>query len=749
MKKLFAIGLVLTLLLGFSECKNPVSTINLPINSENPEDEAEENAIEEDSEDVESEDEEPGEEESDDEESGDEESGEEESDEEESDDNESDDEESGDDEESDDEEDLLVTYKVIFNPMNGEKSFVVKVEENNTVDRPDEPVKIGHTFDNWYDDVVVFDFDTPITDDITLFAKYTINTYKVSFHSNGGGYDETITVNYGTVLTEPLVSRDGYTLKGWYTNSLYDWETQVTGDLDLYAHWIIKSYSVFFMDGGAEISSTVVNHGSTVNRPGYPEKEGYRFIDWYEDNGLTTLFDFNGFIFDDTAIYADYVSWAPEALILTPGATEASLNLNWYSEAADGSVSQVRLFDASNTLLQTVTNGSSGAIYGKRWHKATVSGLSSNTSYKYSVSNDGIDWSTKYDYKTASPSSFSFAFVGDTQLDNKPGNPEKFGNRWGNTLKRIEAKGASFVVLSGDQVDTGTEGEYGVFYRDEMRNIPMVPVLGTHDSQDGGPGDADATGTTLGLELYEAHFNPANSTTPGGVNNEEKYMEYYRYNNVLIIVLNTGIYSALNSDGSTRNSINRWNTFIGTAKAANPGVDWVFVVHHQTSIPIGHYKADSKINRLVTVKTTGTNLSFEGIMVNQEVDFVMAGHEHVYARSHVIRNDYGTNTPLSKQFVSTTSSIVNPYGPIYFTAPSSTDSKHYSDMIEIPAPSHIAVVDYPYSAGNPAGDQYGDKNKAGYILFEVNGTSITFTSYTYNPNNLNPEAIIDSFDIMK
>ena len=186
-------------------------------------------------------------------------------------------------------------------------------------------------------------------------------------------------------------------------------------------------------------------------------------------------------------------------------------------------------------------------------------------------------------------------------------------------------------------------------------------------------------------------------------------------------------------------------------------MDWIFVVHHQTSIPIGQYKADNNIYRLVTVKTA-SNLSFEGMMVNQGVDFVLAGHEHVYARSHVIRNDSGANLPLTKQYITTSSTITNPNGTIYFTAPSSSDSKHYSrndpgdvnnKNIEIPPPPHIAVVDYPYSAGNPAGDEGGDKNKASYILFDVNGTSLTVTSYTYNPSDFNPETTIDTFNVIK
>ena len=51
---------------------------------------------------------------------------------------------------------------------------VVTVIDGELVEEPDDPVKSGYNFDGWYtDDDALFDFDTPITDDITLTARFT------------------------------------------------------------------------------------------------------------------------------------------------------------------------------------------------------------------------------------------------------------------------------------------------------------------------------------------------------------------------------------------------------------------------------------------------------------------------------------------------------------------------------------------------------------------------------------------------
>ena len=75
-----------------------------------------------------------------------------------------------------------------------------------------------------------------------------------------------------------------------------------------------EELTVIFMDGDTEISSVVINNGNTVNRPEDPEKDDYRFIDWYSDTELSILFDFDTIVTENINIYSKW-----EEIDLYPG----------------------------------------------------------------------------------------------------------------------------------------------------------------------------------------------------------------------------------------------------------------------------------------------------------------------------------------------------------------------------------------------------------------------------------------------
>ncbi len=83
------------------------------------------------------------------------------------------------------------------------------------------PTKMGHTFDGW--------FGTPgftgnkITSipngshqNITLYAKWIVNNYAISFRTHGGSLMDNVTLNYGDPFTPPAEpKREGYLFNGW------------------------------------------------------------------------------------------------------------------------------------------------------------------------------------------------------------------------------------------------------------------------------------------------------------------------------------------------------------------------------------------------------------------------------------------------------------------------------------------------------------------------------------------------------
>ena len=79
-------------------------------------------------------------------------------------------------------------------------------------------------------------------DNSTINLHYNRYRYTVKYETNNGQTIQDQTVKYGTKLTLPTVSRDGYTLDGWYNNNqLFDNTKGVESNLNLSARWTPNS----------------------------------------------------------------------------------------------------------------------------------------------------------------------------------------------------------------------------------------------------------------------------------------------------------------------------------------------------------------------------------------------------------------------------------------------------------------------------------------------------------------------------
>lgn len=83
------------------------------------------------------------------------------------------------------------TYTVTFDPANSTPVVTVKVKEGSTVSAPEKPTRDGYTFLGWFagrNSGSPFDFSTPITGNITLYAQwsYVPSLSFYSGHESGG-----------------------------------------------------------------------------------------------------------------------------------------------------------------------------------------------------------------------------------------------------------------------------------------------------------------------------------------------------------------------------------------------------------------------------------------------------------------------------------------------------------------------------------------------------------------------------------
>ena len=169
-------------------------------------------------------------------------------------------------------------YTVTFD--NDGKTDDVEVEYGNPVAKPADPTKTGYTFVAWYLDGKAYDFETPVTGDITLVAEYKVNQYTISFDTNGGSDVASITQDYGSEITAPAnPTKVGYTFKGWEPAMP---ATMPAKDMTVKAVWEINVYTVTF-DNDRKTSDVEVEYGNPVAKPADPTKTGYTFVAWYLD----------------------------------------------------------------------------------------------------------------------------------------------------------------------------------------------------------------------------------------------------------------------------------------------------------------------------------------------------------------------------------------------------------------------------------------------------------------------------------
>ena len=167
------------------------------------------------------------------------------------------------------------SYTITFDTAGGSEIAPITQDYGTAIAAPADPTREGYTFIGW-------DMEIPTTmpaENITVTAKWKVNSYTITFDTAGGSEIAPITQDYGTAIAAPAdPTREGYTFIGW---DMEIPETMPAENMTITAKWKVNSYTITFdTAGGSEIAPITQDYGTAIAAPADPTREGYTFIGW-------------------------------------------------------------------------------------------------------------------------------------------------------------------------------------------------------------------------------------------------------------------------------------------------------------------------------------------------------------------------------------------------------------------------------------------------------------------------------------
>jgi hypothetical protein len=308
--------------------------------------------------------------------------------------------------------------------------------------------------------------------------------------------------------------------------------------------------------------------------------------------------------------------------------TPTSAVVRWRTDTATDS--RVR-YGAAPESLTSIADGAGGVTD----HTVTVTGLSPNTVYYYSVGTAtetlaGGD--ATYFFRTHPIPGTSVPtrvwVLGDSGTANA--SAQAVRNAY-TTFTGARATDV-WLMLGDNAYSNGTDAEYqaAVFdtYPGYLKQAFLWPTLGNHDT-------AGSSNPPTSLPYYQIFNLPVNGEAGGTASGTEDYYSFDR-GNIHFVCLDS-----MTSDRSATGPMATWlaNDLAATTE------EWLIAFWHHPPYSKGSHDSDTE-SQLVEMRQ-----NMLPILEDYGVDLVLTGHSHSYERSFLLDGHYGASGTLAPSMI--------------------------------------------------------------------------------------------------
>ncbi len=247
--------------------------------------------------------------------------------------------------------------------------------------------RLGCNFLGWYDNPdftgnAVTSIPPNTTHDVTLYAKWQVNVFSITYNSNGGTEIQPASfTSESGYPTLPVPTKENYAFVGWYDNESFS-GSPVTGipadtraeNAVFYAKWQRVYYQIYYnTNGGSAISPDTVAVSVVFNDIKTPVRVGYDFLGWFDNEALqgAAVTSIAAEHYSDVNLYA---KWSPSVYTVS------------YVENG-GNVVPNDSFTAINGLASLRVTARTGYTFGGWYQSPSFTGSPMTSIPAYTLSN--------------------------------------------------------------------------------------------------------------------------------------------------------------------------------------------------------------------------------------------------------------------------------------------------------------------------------------------------------------------------